>query len=178
MQMQGRKQLERTTSVAAPVEVVYELFMDNKALPEWAPVVDALVAEDGGDESGLGCTRTCAVTMDGRPGTMVERCVEAVPNTRASFVVVSDSFGFHKVLRNYGFTATFAGRGHNGASVRIETFYTPATLLAAVLNRLMMRRKFGAVVDALLAGLRTTAEHRHHVSTLRSSDRSGWNAKH
>jgi hypothetical protein len=164
MQMQGTKQLERTTSVAAPVEVVYELFMDNKALPDWAPVVDAVVAEDGGDESGVGCTRTCAVTMNGRSGTMVERCVEAVPNTRASFVVVSDSFGFHKVLRNYGFTATFAGREQNRASVRIETFYTPVNPIAGLLNRLMMRRRFGVVVDALLAGLRMTAEQRHNVT--------------
>jgi hypothetical protein len=66
----------------------------------------------------------------------------------------------------------------SSASVRIETFYTPANLIAALLNRLMMRRRFGAVVDALLAGLRTTAEQRHNVSTLPSSDQSGQHAKH
>ena len=165
MQMQGTKQLERTTSVDAPVEVVYALFMDNKALPDWAPVVDEVLSEDGGDESGLGCTRTCAVTMDGRAGTMVERCVEAVPDTLASFVVVDDSFGFGKMLRDYGFTAHFSSLGSNGTSVRIETFYTPVSPIAALLNRLMMRRRFGVVVDALLAGLRTTAEQRHEVTT-------------
>lgn len=165
MHMQGTKQLERTTSIDAPVEVVYQLFIDNQALPTWAPVVDEVLTEDGGDESGVGCTRTCAVTMNGRSGTMVERCVDAVPNVRASFVVVDDSFGVGKMLRDYAFTAHFARRGPNETSVRIETFYTPVSLLAAVLNRLMMRRRFRAVVDALLAGLRTTAERRHSVAT-------------
>ena len=167
MHTQSTKQLERTTSIDAPVEVVYRLFMDNRALPDWAPVVDEVLAEDGGDESGVGRTRTCAVTMDGRSGTVVERCVEAVTNVRASFVVVDDSFGFGKTLRDYGFTAHFVGRGPNETSVRIETSYTPVNLLASVLNLLMMRRRFGAVVDGLLAGLRTTAEQRHAATDER-----------
>jgi hypothetical protein len=33
--------------------------------------------------------------------------------------------------------------------VRIETFYTPANKAAAVLNRLVPRRKFRSVVDGL-----------------------------
>ncbi len=165
MQMQGTKQLERTTSIDAPVEAVYALFLDNKALPDWAPVVDEVLTEDGGDESGVGCTRTCAVTIEGRSGTMVERCVEAVPDTKASFVVVDDSFGFDRMLRDYGFTAHFASRGPNETAVRIETFYTPASPIATLLNRLMMRRRFRGIVDALLAGLRTTAEQRHNVTT-------------
>jgi hypothetical protein len=139
--------------------------MDNKALPHWTPVVDEVLTEDGGDESGVGCTRMCTVTMDGRAGTMVERCVEAVPDTRASFVVVDDSFGFGRMLRDYGFTAHFSSRGSNGTSVRIETFYTPVNPIAALLNWLMMRRRFDVVVDALLAGLRTMAEQRHEVTT-------------
>jgi uncharacterized protein YndB with AHSA1/START domain len=165
MRMQGTRQLERATTVDAPAESVYQLFMDNEALPEWATVVDAVLSEIGGDESGLGCTRTCAVTMDGRSGTMVERCVEAVPGSLASFVVVDDSFGFDKVLRDYSFTAHFSSHPEGTTRVRIETFYTPANAIAALLNRLVMRRKFRAVVDALLAGLRASAEQRHRANS-------------
>ena len=165
MPMPGTKQLERTTTIDVPVEIVYELFMDNRALHEWAPVVDEVLAEDGGDETGAGCTRTCAVTMNGRSGTMVERCVEAVPNRRASFVVVDDSFGFNRMLRDYSFTAHFTSRGQDKASVQIETFYTPANPIAALLNRLIMRRKFRTVVDALLDGLRASAEQRYSANT-------------
>jgi uncharacterized membrane protein len=165
MGMLGHKQLEREATIHAPVQVVYELFTDNRELPNWAPVVDAVVRQEGGDESGVGRTRTCAVTMNGRHGTMVERCVEAVRDTRASFVVVDDSLGFTRLLSDYGFTVHFATIGDDRTSVRIETFYTPATLVAAVLNRLVIKRKLRAAVDGLLAGLRTLAEHRHATTT-------------
>jgi uncharacterized protein YndB with AHSA1/START domain len=161
MHMHGRKQLERHTTIDAPVGVVYPLFMDNAELANWAPVVDAITHEHGGDDTGLGATRTCAVTMNGKHGTMVERCVEAVPETRASFLVVDDSFGFNKTLDNYGFTAHFTPTTRDRTTVRIETFYTPASPVAAVLNKLVMRRKFRGVVDELLGGLRTLAERRH-----------------
>jgi uncharacterized protein YndB with AHSA1/START domain len=161
----GRKQLERAITVHAPVDGVYQLFMDNRALPEWAPVVDAVLTEVGGDESGVGRTRTCAVTMAGRSGIMVERCIEAVPGSRASFVVQDDSFGFTRTFRDYSFTAHFTSRPDGTSLVRIETFYTPASPIAALFNQLIMRRKFRALVDALLAGLRASAEQRHRANT-------------
>lgn len=161
MHMQGSKQLERHTTVNAPVGVVYRLFMDNAELASWAPAVEAVIDQHGGDDTGLGATRTCAVTMNGKKGTMIERCVEAVPETRASFLVVDDSFGFSKMLTGYGFTARFTPAAREQTTVRIETFYTPANPAAAVLNRLVMRRKFRSVVDGLLGGLRTLAEQRH-----------------
>lgn len=34
-------------------------------------------------------------------------CVQAVPDTRASYLVVDDSFGFDKMLTNHGCTAHF-----------------------------------------------------------------------
>ena len=161
MPMSGNKQVDRATTIDAPVGVVYELFIDNRALPSWAPVVDAVVHEEGGDEMGVGRTRTCAVTMNGRCGTMVERCVEAVRNSRATYVIIDDSFGFNRMLRDYGFTVHFTASGPQQTSVRIETYYSPANPLAAVLNRLVMRRKFRGVVDELLDGLRISAERRH-----------------
>jgi Polyketide cyclase / dehydrase and lipid transport len=162
--MQGKKQLERSAMVAAPVSLVYELFMDNAELANWAPVVDAVTAEEGGDASGIGCTRTCAVTMQGKSGVMVERCVEVVEGQRASFVVVHDSFGLNKMLRDYGFTAHFASSREGPTEVTIETFYTPANPLAAVINALVLRRKLSTVVGELLAGLSTLAQERANRS--------------
>jgi uncharacterized protein YndB with AHSA1/START domain len=161
VRMQGRKQLERHTTVDAPIGLVYRLFMDNAELAKWAPVVDAVTGEHGGDDTGVGATRTCAVTMNGRKGTMVEQCLEAVPDTRASFLVMDDSFGFNTMLTNYGFTAHFTATASAGTTVRIETFYTPTSPIAAVLNTLIMRRTLRHVVDGLLAGLRELAERRH-----------------
>jgi polyketide cyclase/dehydrase/lipid transport protein len=160
MGMHGKKQLERDTLVGAPAGAVYGLFMDNAELAHWAPAVDAVTGEHGGDETGLGATRTCAVTMNGAKGTMVERCIEAVPSTQASFLVVDDSFGFTTMFTDYGFTAHFTPEAGARTMVRIETFYTPANPFAAVLNTLVIRRRLRNVVDELLAGLRTLAERR------------------
>ena len=44
--------------------------------------------------------------------------------------------------------------------MRIETFYTPANPITAVLNTLVIRRRLRGVVDELLAGLRALAERR------------------
>jgi uncharacterized protein YndB with AHSA1/START domain len=160
MHMQGKKQLERDTTVRAPAGAVYGLFMDKAELANWAPAVDAVTDENAGDETGLGATRTCAVTMNGAKGTMVERCIEAAPSARASFLVVDDSFGFTTMFTGYGFTAHFTPAAGGQTTVRIETFYTPANPITAVLNKLVIRRRLRSVIDELLAGLRTLAEQR------------------
>src|SRR6266540_1950369 len=118
--MRGEKQVDRHGTVAAPPRFVYALFMDNAELHNWVPPVNKVVNESGGDRAGLGRTRTCDVTMQGKRGSMVEECVEAVASTRASFLVVDDSFGFHRMLKNYGFTASFT-ETTAGTQVRIET---------------------------------------------------------
>src|SRR6266568_3489574 len=131
MHMQGMKQLERDTTVNTPVNVVYQLFMDNAELASWAPAVDAVTDKHGGDDTGLGATRTCAVTMNGKKGTMVERCVEAVPQTRASFLVVDDSFGFSKMLTDYGFTAHFSPTASDQTTATLGQGWAEGTGLEA-----------------------------------------------
>ena len=149
--------------IGAPLELVYELFMDNTQLSTWAPPVNKVVHEEIGEPSGVGTTRTCDVTMQGRNGTMVEQCVEAVTNQRASFLVVNDSFGFQRMFRDYGFTVHFSALGGR-TRVRMETFYSPAHLVSSLMNTVLMRRKFGAVVQGLLDGLQRVAEaQRPHV---------------
>ena len=164
MTMQGKKQLNREVTIGASPDLVYRLFMDNAELANWAPVVDRVVKEMGGDETGLGTIRTCDVTMQGKRGTMVEECVEAVADSGASFRVVDDSFGFQRMLRDYGFTAHFTNTVR-GTLVRIETFYTPTNILWATMNALFLRRKFRGIVDELLEGLRELAEQRHAAAT-------------
>lgn len=96
---------------------------------------------------------------------MVERCVEAVPDIRASFLVVDDSFGFTKVIKHYGYTVHFAPASLNGTQVTMESFYTPANPLASVMNRVLLKRKFAGIIDTLLGGLAELAEQRHRAAT-------------
>ena len=101
--------------------------------------------------------------MQGKRGTMVEEGVEAIAGSQASFLVVDDSFGFQRTLKDYGFTENFTETS-TGTRVGIATFYPPANNLAAAMNLLFMRRKLRRVVDEMLEGLRTLTEQRYRAA--------------
>jgi len=125
----------------------------------WAGVVKDVTYLGEGQE-GVGMTRHCNVELGGRTGTMTERCVEFVPNRRASYVVDDDTLGFNRMLRDYGFTITLEPRSHRTTALRIDTYYTPRNPLYALLNRLLLEQRMRKVVDGLLQGLKQTSERR------------------
>jgi uncharacterized protein YndB with AHSA1/START domain len=157
--MEGRKQLERTTEIDAPATVVWEVLSDSRLLPQWVPAVQEVVACSAEGE-GVGAVRNCNVELMGRQGRMVERCVEFTPTTRAAYVVDDESFGLRKMFADYGFALNLRSNGGDRTAVTIETHYTPRNSLYSVMNAVMMRRRFAAVVDDLLEGLKTLSERR------------------
>ena len=157
--MEGRKQLERTMEIDAPLTVVWEVLSDSRLLPQWVPAVQEVVACSAEGE-GVGAVRKCNVELMGRQGRMVERCVEFTPMTRAAYVVDDESFGLRKTFADYGFALNLRASGSDRTSVRIETHYTPRNPLYSMMNAVMMRRRFAAVVESLLAGLKTLSERR------------------
>jgi hypothetical protein len=105
-------------------------------------------------------TRHCNVELGGRTGTMTERCVEFVSHRRAGYVVDDDTLGFGRMLLDYGFAITLDPRSDRTTALRIDTYYTPRNLLYALLNRLVLRRRMGKLVDGLLQGLKQISERR------------------
>lgn len=89
---------------------------------------------------------------------MTERCVEFVPNSRASYVVDEDTLGFDRMLVDYGFTITLDPRSDRTTALRIDTYYTPRNPLYALVNRLLLRRRMRELVDGLLQGLKQFSE--------------------
>jgi uncharacterized protein YndB with AHSA1/START domain len=136
--------------VAAPVERVWAILTDSRRLPEWAPPVEAVTGCE--DEEAPGATRRCAVRIGGRPGEMVERCVEAVPLRRLSYVVDEDSFGFARRFADYGFTLSLTPCD-GGTAVALQTFYDARGPFGAAMDTLLLRRQLGRVRRELLAGL-------------------------
>jgi hypothetical protein len=96
----------------------------------------------------------------GKGGRMVERCVEFTPMTRAAYVVDDESFGLRKMFADYGFALNLQPKGNARTSVRVDTHYTPRNPLYSMMNAVMMRRRFAAVVNSLLAGLKALSEER------------------
>jgi uncharacterized protein YndB with AHSA1/START domain len=164
--MEGRRQLERTTEIEAPVTLVWEVLSDSSLLPQWVPAVQEVVACSTEGER-VGAVRKCDVELMGREGHMVERCVEFTPMSRAAYVVDDESFGLRKMFADYGFALNLRASGTDRTTVRIETHYTPRNLLYSIMSAVMMRRRFAIVVDALLAGLKSLSERRALISLER-----------
>ena len=157
--MNGKHQVTRTVQVATDPSAIWGVIADSTLLPQWAGVVTD-VTYLGDQEEGVGMTRHCNVELGGRTGTMTERCVEFVPSRRAGYVVDDDTLGFHRMLLNYGFAITLEPRSDGATELRIDTYYTPRTRLYELLNRLVLRRRMGKLVDGLLQGLKQISERR------------------
>jgi hypothetical protein len=157
--MNGRHQITRTVQVATDPAAIWGVIADSRLLPQWAGVVKD-VTYLGETEEGVGMTRQCGVELGGRTGTMTERCVEFLPSRRAGYVVDDDTLGFHRMLVDYGFAITLDPRSDRTTALRIDTYYTPRNRLYGLLNRLVLRRRMGKLVDGLLQGLKQISERR------------------
>ena len=157
--MNGKHQVTRTVEVATYPAAIWGVIADSTLLPQWAGVVTD-VTYLGEMEEGVGMTRHCNVELGGRTGTMTERCVEFVPSRRAAYVVDDDTLGFNRMLLDYGFTISLDQRSDRTTRLRIDTYYTPRTPLYALLNRLVLQRRMGKLVDGLLQGLKQISERR------------------
>jgi hypothetical protein len=157
--MNGKHQVTRTVEVAAAPAAIWGVIADSALLPQWAGVVKD-VTYLGDREEGVGMTRHCNVELGGRTGTMTERCVEFIPNRRASYVVDDDTLGFQRMLVDYGFTITLDPLSDRATALRIDTYYTPRSPLYGLLNRLLLRQRMRKLVDGLLQGLKQISEQR------------------
>jgi hypothetical protein len=80
--------------------------------------------------------------------------------SRAAYVVDDESFGLRKMFADYGFALNLRSNGGDRTTVTIETHYTPLNPIYSLMNAVMMRRRFAAVVDDLLEGLKALSERR------------------
>jgi hypothetical protein len=120
-------------------------------------MVKTCVIESGGRER-VGAVRTCDVDFGGRTGTTVERCIESVPNRTLAHVIVTDSFGFSRVLSDFWFSFTLEPKTVQTTRVSIETHYDPKGIRGRVMSTLMAKRQFRHVRESALENLKRLAE--------------------
>lgn len=157
--MDGKKQIVRSTSIDAPLDAVWEVLCDSRLLPDWVPAVDEVI-ECSLEGEAVGEVRSCNAKLAGKPGRMVERCVEFVPMTRIAYVVDDESFGMRRMFEHYGFALNLESATPGQTRVSLETHYTPRNAIYGLLNILLMRRKFEKVCEGIVGGLKTFTEAR------------------
>jgi uncharacterized protein YndB with AHSA1/START domain len=143
-------------TIEAPPVRVWEVLEDASRLPEWVPVVEQVAAHAQRERPGT--VRRCHVTMGGKRGYIVERCLEAVPERTLRHAVEDDSLGFVRMFRDYSFALELEPRGDGATMVTCTTFYEPRTVVVRAMNALLMRRRFARVRADILGGLKRTVE--------------------
>ncbi len=159
VKMKGRRQLVRHAVAETDAAAVWNILVDSRLLPLWAPAVRGVEQCEVTGEA-VGTARHCSVELGGRPGKMVERCVSLDPERHIAFLVDDESFGMRRTFADYGFLIALEPVRPNRTRVTITTFYTPRTIAYWLMNMLFMRRLYRRVVDDLLAGLVLLAEQR------------------
>lgn len=150
------KQLTRSIQSQASLDAIWAVLVDSSKLPLWAPPVEA-VDECSASGEGVGTVRICRAALGGRRGTIVERVLDMREKSHITYVVDEDSFGMSKMFSGYGFRLSLVQQDP-GTQITIESFYTPRNPLSALMNWLVMKRQFGAVLDGMVLGLSRYAE--------------------
>lgn len=152
--MKGRPQGTNEIVIDATPERVWAVLEDATRLPEWAP----MVLKTTGTREARGAVRECEVRLEGRAGRVCERCVEFEPFTRIGWELVQDTFGFSRLLREFGFDFALEPLAGTATLVRNTTYYTPRGLLGSLMSALILRRKFGAIRGRMLGNLKVISE--------------------
>jgi uncharacterized protein YndB with AHSA1/START domain len=147
-------QARNETIIKAPAARVWAAVTDIKLLPKINPGVIAAT----GRMDQQGATRTCEMSTNGRKGTMTERLAELVPGQKTVWVIESDSMGMTKMLSDPRFCFYVEKIDEGTTRLINESYYTPATVTARVMNALFMKRKMGQIQEQILQNVKSLVE--------------------
>jgi uncharacterized protein YndB with AHSA1/START domain len=140
--------------INAPISTVWAIITDIDLLHKVNPGV--IKATGRMDKQGE--TRTCEMDNSGRKGTMTEKLIELVPEKKTVWAIESDTMGMSKMLKDPRFCFYLENLGDNKTKIINESYYQPATLMAKIMNALMMKRKMGQIQEKILSNIKSLSE--------------------
>lgn len=149
--------------IGASPQRIFAILEDARRLPDWTSVIST-----SGNHETVGVVRECEVDLDGRRGRVVERCIESVPPSRIAWAMERDTFGFSRLVSDFGFSFTLYPEGDDKTRVRNEAYYRSKGPIAAAMNTLVMRRKFRGVRRKWLANLKGLCEETRIAADART----------
>lgn len=145
----SKLQARNEAVINAPVDRIWSVITDINLLPK----VNPGVVKATGSMDRLQATRTCEIVNGKRKGTMTERLIEMEPNKRTVWTIESDTMGMGKMLNGTRFIFYLERLDDQRTRVVSETHYTPANLMARIMNGLMMRRMIGKAQATILQNI-------------------------
>ncbi len=140
--------------VQAKPETIWRVLEDSTLLPKWAP----MVKHTTGTTQRVGSVRTCQVEWGGRKDEVVERCVEATPHKKITWVM--EKGGMKKLFSDIRFGFVLEPKDGSATLLRLEFLYEPRNLLGRLMYALMMRPKLRDLRLTLLRNLKEMVEAR------------------
>jgi uncharacterized protein YndB with AHSA1/START domain len=140
--------------INAPVSTVWALITDISRLH----LINPGVIKASGRMDVEGATRTCEMDNRGRRGTMTERLVELVPEQKTVWSIEDDSMGMKKMLSGTRFCFYLEKVSDSQTRIINESYYEPVTLMAKIMNTLMMKKTMGRIQAKILSNIKGLAE--------------------
>lgn len=104
-----------------------------------------------------GC-RTCEIINNGRPGTMIERLIQLVPERKTVWTIENDSMGMSRMLKDTRFCFHLEKTGVNKTKLINESYYATVGFAGLILNALMMKRMMTKLQKQILKNIKNLFE--------------------
>jgi hypothetical protein len=140
--------------INAPLSSIWALITDIQSLQKVNPWVE----KASGRMDKQGETRTCEFNNKGRKGTMTERLIELVPEQKTVWTIESDTMGMSKMLKDTRFCFYLEKLDDNRTKVINESHYLPTTLMAKIMNGLMMKKQMRSIQEQILTNIKSLTE--------------------
>jgi hypothetical protein len=150
----SKLQARNEAIINAPVSNIWAIITDINILHKIYPGV--IQATGRMDKQGE--TRTCEMNNKGRKGSMTEKLVELVPEKKTVWAIESDTMGMSKMLKEPRFCFYLEKIDDNKTKIINESYYEPATLMAKIMNALMMKKMMGKMQAQILSNIKSIAE--------------------
>lgn len=150
----SKLQARNEAIINAPINSVWAIITDINLLHKINPGV--ISARGRMDKQGE--TRTCEMDNKGRKGTMTERLIELVPEQKTVWAIEEDSMGMKKMLSGTRFCFSLEKVNDKQTKVINESYYLPVTLMAKIMNALMMKKMMGKIQAKILFNIKSIAE--------------------
>lgn len=150
----SKLQARNETIINAPISTIWAIITDINLLHKINPGV--ISAKGRMDKQGE--TRTCEMNNKGRRGIMTERLIELIPEQKTVWTIEEDSMGMKKMLSGTRFCFYLEKVNDKQTKVINESYYLPVTLMAKIMNALMMKKMMGKIQAKILFNIKSIAE--------------------
>jgi hypothetical protein len=149
-------QARHSAVINASADQIWSVITDITVFPKINPGVVKVT----GTMNQLNGTRTCEISNKGRKGTITEKLIELVPNTKTVWTIESDTMGMSKMLKATRFCFILEKINDAQTKVISETWYAPANFFAVIMNRFMMKKWIAGAQQQILHNIQSLTENK------------------